>query len=95
MEDNLKIQITQQDIVNGIPEKEDKCPIALALLRQGYKHVEVYDDYISCQNTNLDIEYFHTPFEAAEFISKFDEGKEVNPFEFEAEKFTAKPVSTT
>ena len=36
------IQVTEEDIIKGIPNHKCKCPIALAIKRAGFENNEVY-----------------------------------------------------
>jgi len=70
------IEVTQEDINNGVPSDCDKCAIALALKRE-YKtddvEVSVPDDYVSlCVGKNeLNLRY-DMDSKVLEFIDLFD-----------------------
>lgn len=74
------IQVTQEHIRKGRPAIKRYCPVALALHDAGYLNarVGVFDVYITASRS-LDI--VGTP--VYEWIRRFDEGKPVEPFEFD------------
>ena len=86
----MKIKVTKQDIKNGTGnEKElEYCPIAFAIKRQmkTYFYIKVYGDNIQILTVDHSYRYYKLPKKAKDFIQKFDEGKEVKPFTFEARK---------
>ena len=84
------IEITQDDIANGIPSDCNKCAIALALKRE-YKtdnsEVSMPDDYVSlCVGKNeLNIRY-EMEQDVMDFIDLFDsysDDKVAKPFTLE------------
>ena len=78
-----KIQVTKQDIKNGVPGQACKCPISLAISRaSGMKKVFVEGPSIPLHNYR----YFGSkPDQIEQFIERFDEGDKVRPFNFELE----------
>ena len=90
----MLIEVTVDDIKNGIPGDECACPIALAIMRafpNAYL-VSVNGDSImvhySLQDDNEDYNQYDSPASVDSFISKFDNEEfrsEVKPFEFELE----------
>lgn len=74
-----KISVTAEDIEKGARECEFSCPIALALRRE-FPKTEVCVDSIDIRVGDVSVK---TPETAALFISDFDCGDEVEPFEFE------------
>lgn len=80
----IKVEVTQEDINNGVRQDADNCPIACALKRL-VKNPQVEDDIEFDLN---EIRYVaQLTAEASVFISKFDEGDLINvlPFSFEIE----------
>jgi hypothetical protein len=81
------ITVTQEDIDNGTPGNSCACPVALAVLRafnvsEGY--VDVGQLYITFRPVYLSHhEYYATSSAVANFITMFDTGAPVEPFEFE------------
>ena len=76
----FKADITEKCIKNGIPDKNDSCPIALAIKAQGCDNITVNGDSISFDlpaGTTVD---FTTSSKVSRFIDKFDAGKKVKPF---------------
>ena len=73
----MRIQVTQQDIDNGTRREGDSCPIALACSRLGLE--------VDVHNTSIEIadKLHRLPHEAIRFVSNFDDGNDVLPFEFE------------
>lgn len=80
----MKIIVTQEDIDAGKAQCCDSCPVALAAQRAGLTNTRVgedtsfYYDYASHE-----FKHFGLPREARAFIKRFDDGKKVEPFEFE------------
>jgi hypothetical protein len=74
----MRIKVTQEDIDCGHRGDSQRCPIAQGIRRlRNPQHVEVCD-WIEIDNDN-----YEAPAEVIEFIVAFDEGKPVEPFEFE------------
>ena len=83
----MKIQVTQQDIDNGLKGLCTHCPVALAFKRviQGGS-VEVGDAaYIFPYNFDGPTVMITLPEFVHKFIRAFDSGNKVEPFEFECE----------
>jgi hypothetical protein len=79
----VKIQVTEEDIKNGVREHCAKCPIALAAQRAGcqYPIVGTHLTFmLGAKNYSTDLPYY-----AHEFIGLFDTGQVVAPFEFDLE----------
>lgn len=74
----MKIQVTQDDILLGEPGACDRCPIALAIKRRTMREVSVGPRRIQVGVSSMD-----SPLSCVEFISLFDDGQPVQPFEFE------------
>jgi hypothetical protein len=80
----LIIEVTQQDIDAGQRFDCEACPIALALRRAGFADAEVGhsaawrtpDEQWEHQTTRL-------PYEAQNFIKRFDTLQAVEPFKFD------------
>lgn len=74
-----RIRITDQKIEDGQPGEIDLCPVALAL-KEAFKTDNVSVD----QNTlSVTVSYeFETPAKVRQFIKKFDDNQQVQPFEF-------------
>lgn len=80
------INVTAQDIANGVRKSTDHCPIALAAIRRcGFSPNEV----CVMGEGNLDT-YFAWTYAARKkvdsFIKRFDAGKPVKPFKFYAQR---------
>lgn len=81
----MKIQVTAKDIQEGRPGKVCACPIAIAGSRAYGCTMEVGNtlmgphEELHCRNWGL------LPKEAREFVTAFDNGRSVQPFEFEIE----------
>lgn len=81
----MKIQVTQEDINQGVRACTNNCAVALALKRAGFPFVQVHsksvitkmrDDFTVAESIPL-------PEEVAFFIDSFDDGDPVGPIEFE------------
>lgn len=87
----MKVQVTQDHIDNGHRNSAVSCPIALALKETpGATNVSVGIGTASIGYGNVlryDYKrtYYHLPWQATEFIDRFDFGDPVQPFEFEME----------
>ena len=83
----MKISVTYEDIQAGIPTSGSSCPIALAIERAGFcrgHRVRVYSSKIVCFSESDNVSgRFPLPAVAQSFVSDFDEGMAVQPFEFE------------
>ena len=81
------IQVTREHIGHGIPNSGDSCPISLALKEMGYCNAVVTDDNINffpSEGKNNELKYRNLPYEAADFVANFDQGKvDLEPFTFE------------
>lgn len=85
--DTMRIYVTLDDIVNGVPAEGNECAVARALNNAGFARVDVDDDYIRIFS---DPPFFFnsrrivTPEWLADWIKAFDRGDEiVDPFTFE------------
>lgn len=76
----MKIEVTQEDISNGIPDDCDYCPIALAAKRAGMESVLVYNSRIIARDEEVDAPL---SIRARRFVRRFDAGLRVKPFNFE------------
>lgn len=76
----MKIQVTQEDIDNGVRASCKFCPVASAI-RRAFNNKAVVRTY------NLDVsindKLILLPLEAVDFILLFDAEVKVKPFEFE------------
>lgn len=77
----ITVEVTQQDIERGRPGTCGECPVALALKRRGFTHVDVNEDLISVDNR-----YYRSDSDVAWFIYNFDNGRPVFPQTFELEE---------
>lgn len=84
----MKIEVTQEDIDQGMVRSCRECPVARAIKKKvGMKTclgvtpswVSFYDIYDKTDKTFL----VQLPEKATEFINKFDGNEIVEPFEFE------------
>lgn len=79
------IRVLEDHIMRGEAENCEKCPIALALLDQltgPVEFIEVSEAEITVHLPGGDYYTADAPAEAASFISLFDHGQDVRPFEF-------------
>jgi hypothetical protein len=77
----MKVHVTSDDIVNGMPLDEEDCPIARAI-RRCYPddYPMVFDSSVHLVRSEL---VLTLPEEAQAFIREFDLGHAVESFEFE------------
>lgn len=83
----LKIEVTEEDIKNGIKCNPCRCPIALAVIRAldvPVCDVEV-ENNIYLIYPNRQFVYRDSTGKIQYFISAYDHDRMVIPFEFEAE----------
>lgn len=85
----MRISVTKKDIAAGIKNRHDLCPIALAIKRKVKVEVSVTKDNVALKEGDdrwlVVLPAYSLPLEASSFISAFDAGKPVSPFEFELE----------
>jgi len=79
----LKLQVTAQDIRNGVPDKPLRCPIAQALISNGYTDhcgypLRVGLDSIVSANGLIGT----MPKHIASKIKRFDSTGQMSPFTF-------------
>lgn len=80
----FKIEVTQEDIENGVPCKSLYCPIALAVSRK--LGIPVYIGiYTVCAEHN---DLAKLPYKATKWITQFDIGRKVEPFSFDLDVMT-------
>lgn len=82
----MKIDVTEQDIQDGMKDDIYSCPIALAATRVLKKRkgliVVVKNKSISFWDDYTDIQKITLPKNAQNFIDKLDSEKKVKPFSF-------------
>jgi hypothetical protein len=87
----VTVSVTQGDICSGVREDCNKCPVARAISRHfPGKWVSVTGDAVSIYNEYNPEEdyytsceaYYYLPDSVNHFVSNFDEGNPVAPFEF-------------
>lgn len=84
----IKLQVTEEDISKGIQKDSDDCPIALAckrILNPGF--IGVYGPI----KIEVDGHSYISKKNFYEFISDFDNGYSVQPFEEEVEFIEDEP----
>ena len=77
------ISVTQEDIRSGAPLCGHACPIALAAGRVIEDEIRVGREYMSRRGNSVLM-----PIQARKFVSDYDRGKKVEPFEFEIDLTT-------
>jgi hypothetical protein len=82
----LTVNVTAEDIRNGVREASRRCPIARAINRtlNVEDGVEVCEFHIQTDDDTM----FSMPAEATRFVEDFDHGKPVEPFEFTARRIS-------
>ena len=75
----MKIEVTQEDIREGVPEDHKQCAISQALLRMGYESPSCTPVEISFYDGPRGYVSYRTTIEARTFMDRFDEGKRVQP----------------
>lgn len=74
----MTINVSYEDIADGVACSPDRCPLALAISREGFDSVSIAGPF-AFVNGNL----IKLPFEARHFVYDFDLSEPVQPFEFE------------
>lgn len=85
----MLIQVTQTDIDNGTPRSACYCPIAQSIKRadKNRYNVAVVYDFATYNEVGVPKAFkVRLPLSAQSFISCVDDGKPVEPFEFETEE---------
>ena len=88
----MKLEVTEEDITNGVRLNGASCALALAFERQvkpkpGFRvSVGVERAYVIDEATNQSICVYHLSVEASRFIYKFDTQQDVAPAIFEVTK---------
>lgn len=80
----MLIQVTKEDIENGVQRNCEKCPLARAISRAFGKPIRVGAYLAQFFGAGLG-ESTDLPPNALAFRKAFDAGKPVQPFEFEIE----------
>jgi hypothetical protein len=84
IEESIKVEITQFDIEDGVPEDEFHCPIAVAIRRTLKPFiVEVSAVDVELQYGDGRYEKWTLSEEGKMFVSRFDDGLPVTPFTLE------------
>lgn len=78
----MKIQVTSDDIKNG-NRTFITCPVSLALNRETKKECIVDRHTIAIYDKYLNVASYCSPKSVFDFIRDFDDGLEVQPFEFD------------
>jgi hypothetical protein len=76
------IKVEQKHIDNGVLDNSCKCPIALAMIDAKMKDPEIHYDKMSFKAGGRYARAETSPT-CRKFMSKFDTGHKVEPFEFE------------
>ncbi len=77
MKNKYKIKVKQIDIDRGIPQDVCRCPVALAV-RRVIKKARI----TVCNDIQVGNRQFDFPCKTETFITAFDKGIEVKPFNF-------------
>ena len=78
----MKISVTAKNIAEGVPGAFD-CPIALAMRRRKMVNVQVANDGVWFMDRACNMVKRGLPFEAVDFIKRFDRGDDVKPIKFD------------
>ena len=81
----MKINVTQEDIDQGVPLSVLSCPVALAVRRAfGVHYASVGPVFITVEESVNDFDTYDTPANVSTFIEDFDTDQAtVQPFSFE------------
>jgi len=75
----MKINVTQNDIDNGIPQNPWSCPIANAIKREAIKREQNANVSVGTGRIKIDGRRWRTTKVMIKFIKDFDNGKIVKP----------------
>ena len=81
----MRIEVTEESIEDGVRGSPSECPIAQALCAHGFGWPSVRRDHVvftKHPGNFLGIKA-DLPEEAQTFVRSYDDGEEVEPFEFE------------
>jgi len=79
----MKIIVSRDDIQRGQRRDPEDCPVARALRRAGIAHSGVMGAAITFTDEQQHTTLLLLPGEVQEWIARFDQGGEAEPFEFE------------
>lgn len=79
----MEIKVTLEHICHGQHHKGDACPVALAL-REAFPNKKVWVDPLYTIEIGEDV--YVAPEEVRQFVERFDDGEEVEPFAFNLPK---------
>lgn len=77
------IEVTSEDIANGIRMRACLCPVAIAIQRITKRYAGVCQSYVDFPDENGRLVTLNAPTSVNDFIKKFDSSKEVEPFIFQ------------
>lgn len=86
------IEVTAEDIAEGVPKDDCECPVARAIKRATGLRTSVAELGISVNCYYPDSVEVRTPDEVREFVTRFDAGSGVEPFSFLLD-YSPAPVS--
>lgn len=78
---SITIQLTEQDMIKGVPGSATRCVLATAIHRVTNKHYRVGATYYYLNDNRV----FNLPAKAKEFRSNYDRGRRVDLISFEIE----------
>lgn len=79
----IKIKVTEEDIKKGKRFNSACCPVGLACQRVLHKNWAEVFEFLTLRQTENGLRIYFEMQGVAGFISKFDSGETVQPFEFE------------
>ncbi len=77
----MLVEVTQDDIDNGMRCSSVACPVSIAFLRRGCSMAHVTYEYINTSNDDFSVVY-NVPTIVKEFIYRYDRNLPVQPFSF-------------
>ena len=82
----MRIEVGIEHIKNGVRDAGTKCPVALAMQSAGYRMADV-GPRVTCWSPRPGaVKSLLTPDAVCHWITRFDLGLEVEPFDFEVEE---------
>ena len=82
----ILIHVTRADIARGVVEDPDRCPVALALRRQGFSDAWVVETSLHFPLWPRGARTVTAPRSVRRFVRRFDTHKDVAPFSFRLEE---------
>ena len=78
----ITVEVTEKNLLDGVPVEPEKCPVALALKDKGFDWAHADRDFIAF-GLGPKKYWVGTPLDVLCHMDDFDDGNSVLPFSFE------------